>query len=93
MRKNKKLLIKEIEDFIHIYKLRAKRDYYYDDYDVRCYKMIYAISVIFPVNKKYHRNIPVVEKCLRDLWFLYFYFKYRIDGYDVKYVNVVKKYS
>ena len=55
--------------------------------------MIYAISVIFPVNKKYHRNIPVVEKCLRDLWYLYFYFKYRIDGYDVKYVNVVKKYS
>ena len=45
MRKHKHKLIKQFEDFIHTYKLRAKRDYYFDDYDVRCYRMIYAISI------------------------------------------------
>ena len=53
--------------------------------------MIYAISILFPVDENYNRNEPKVEKCLKDLWFLYFYFKYRIDGYDVKYVNIVKQ--
>jgi hypothetical protein len=93
VRKHKHKLIKQFEDFIHTYKLRAKRDYYFDDYDVRCYRMIYAISILFPVDENYVRNEPKVEKCLKDLWFLYFFFKYRIDGYDVKYVNIVKKYS
>ena len=55
--------------------------------------MIYAISILFPVDENYNREEPKVDKFLKDLWFLYFYFKYRIDGYDVKYSNIVKKFS
>jgi len=93
VRKHKKELFEQFESFIRRYKYQAKKDFFLSDYDVRCYRMIYAISILFPVDENYNREEPKVDKFLKDLWFLYFYFKYRIDGYDVKYSNIVKKFS
>ena len=62
------------------------------DDDYKTFKMIYAIAELFPVNDKYYRNEPKAEQHLKELWYLYFFFKESIDGNKVKYSNIVAKY-
>lgn len=54
--------------------------------------MIYALASLFPVDDEYNRNEPEVEKQLKELWYLYFFFKHKIEGKNIKYSNIVKKY-
>ena len=54
--------------------------------------MIYALAELFPVDDNYFRDEPKVELFLKELWYLYFYFKESIDGNKVKYSNIVAKY-
>ena len=54
--------------------------------------MIYALADLFPVDDKYFRDEPEVEQQLKELWYLYFFFKHSIDGKCIKYSNIVKKY-
>ena len=56
-------------------------------------KRIYAIALVFPVNEKYHRDIPEIEWQIKQLWLLYYYYKQRIDGKNLKYNQIVIKYS
>tara|TARA_R100000654_G_scaffold54086_1_gene80221 strand:- start:644 stop:925 length:282 start_codon:yes stop_codon:yes gene_type:complete len=92
VRKNKEELFLIFQDFINQQKLKAKAgDYDYDD-DYKTFKMIYAIAELFPVNDKYYRNEPKAEQHLKELWYLYFFFKESIDGNKVKYSNIVAKY-
>ena len=54
--------------------------------------MIYALAELFPVDSKYYRNEPKVELYMKELWYLYFFFKENIEGNQVKYSNIVAKY-
>ena len=54
--------------------------------------MIYALAELFPVDDKYYRNEPEVEKFFKQLWYLYYFFKESIEGNQVKYSNIVAKY-
>ena len=74
MRKNKNHLLKIVREYINRKKRKAKIGDYsnYDDYET--YKMIYALADLFPVNDKYFRDEPEVEKQLKELWYLYFFF-------------------
>lgn len=93
MRKNKKELFLIFENFINTHKLKAKAgDYDYND-DYKTFKMIYAIAELFPLNEKYYRNEPEIEKYLKELWFLYFYFKHRATGKSLTYRQIVIKYG
>lgn len=60
--------------------------------DIETFKMIYALSELFPVDEYYQRNEPQVEIYLKELWYLYFFFKESIQGNPVKYSNIVSKY-
>jgi len=88
---NKKILT-QIELFISKYKHKANKHEYHNYDDLKCYKRIYAIAHVFPVNKKYKRNMPHVETLLKQLWLLYFYYKFRIDGKNYSYKQIVNKY-
>lgn len=89
---NKKI-IRNVKLFIVKYKLKAKRHRYDYNDDLKCFKMIYVIATVFPVNDKYYRNIPEIELQLKDLWYLYFYYKYRINGQNHTYSQIVSKYA
>ena len=91
--KGKQKIIREIEVFILKYKVKAKQHIYDANDDVKCFKRIYVIAEIFPVNEKYKRNMPEVEWQLKELWYLYFYFKHRIDGKNLSYRQIVIKYA
>tara|TARA_Y100001937_G_scaffold90896_2_gene123048 strand:- start:880 stop:1161 length:282 start_codon:yes stop_codon:yes gene_type:complete len=92
VRKNKNQLLKISREYINKKKRKAKIGDYsnYDDYET--YKMIYALADLFPVDDKYFRDEPEVEQQLKELWYLYFFFKHSIDGKCIKYSNIVKKY-
>lgn len=92
MRNNKKKLFDVFEKFIIKNKHKAKQGLfdYNDDYET--FKMIYALAELFPVNKKYKRNEPNVEIYLKELWYLYFFYKEKINGQNVKYSSIVAKY-
>ena len=92
MRKNKKQLLEIFNKYIRHYKNKAKAGKYDYGDDLETYKMIFALAELFPVDKKYHRNEPEAEKCLKELWYLYFFFKESIEGNQVKYSNIVSKY-
>lgn len=92
MRKNKEKLFEIFRNFIKHQKLKAKAGEYNMDDDVKTYKMIYALAELFPVDEDFKRNEPKVEMYLKELWYLYFFFKENIDGYKVKYSNIVCKY-
>ena len=93
MRNNKKKLFDVFEKFIIENKHKAKQGLfdYNDDYET--FKMIYAIAELFPVNKEYKRSLPKIECYIKELWLLYYYFKQRIDGKNLKYKQIVIKYS
>ena len=92
MRKNKKILLSKIQTFITKNKTKAKEDLYNFDDDYKTFRMIYALASLFPVDDEYNRNEPEVEKQLKELWYLYFFFKHKIEGKNIKYSNIVKKY-
>ena len=92
MRKNKNFLLSIVREYINKKKQKAKIGDYSDFDDYETYKMIYALADLFPVDEKYTRNEPEVEKQLKELWYLYFFFKHSIDGKNIKYSNIVKKY-
>ena len=91
--KGKQKIIRDIEVFIINYKVKAKQHRYDATDDIKCYKRIYAIAEVFPVNKKYRRNIPQIEWQIKQLWLLYYYYKQRINGKNLKYNQIVIKYS
>ena len=86
-------VIREIETFILRYKEKAKEHQYHNNDDVKCYKRIYALAELFPVNDKYQRRLPKIEWQIKQLWLLYYYYKQRIDGKNFKYNQIVIKYS
>lgn len=86
-------VIREIETFILRYKKKAKEHQYHNNDDVKCFKRIYALAELFPVNDKYHRKLPEIEWQIKQLWLLYYYYKQRIDGKNLKYNQIVIKYS
>ena len=92
MRKNKTKLFEIFEKYITHNRRKAKAGLYdyYDD--IETFKMIYALAELFPVDENYQRNEPQVEKFLKELWDLYFFFKESIQGNKVKYSNIVAKY-
>ncbi len=90
--KGKQKIIRSIETFILKYKVKAKRHRYDANDDIKCFKRIYVIATVFPVNEKYYRNIPEIEWQLKQLWYLYYYYKYRIDGKNLTYSQIVSKY-
>ena len=59
--KGKQKIIRSIETFILKYKVKAKRHRYDANDDIKCFKRIYVIATVFPVNEKYYRNIPEIE--------------------------------
>lgn len=91
--KGKTKVLREIETFILRYKEKAKEHQYHNNDDVKCYKRIYALAELFPVNKKYQRRLPEIESQIKQLWLLYYYYKQRIDGKNLKYNQIVIKYS
>jgi|TARA_R100000278_G_scaffold115812_2_gene94936 hypothetical protein len=91
--KGKQKIIRDIEVFIINYKAKAKQHRYDATDDIKCYKRIYAIAEVFPVNKKYRRNIPEIEWQIKELWYLYYYYKFRIDGKNLRYSQIVTKYA
>ncbi len=91
--KGKTKVIREIETFILRYKEKAKEHQYHNNDDVKCFKRIYALAELFPVNDKYHRKLPEIEWQIKQLWLLYYYYKQRIDGKNLKYNQIVIKYS
>ena len=86
-------VIREIETFILRYKEKAIEHQYHNNDDVKCYKRIYALAELFPVNDKYQRRLPKIEWQIKQLWLLYYYYKQRIDGKNFKYNQIVIKYS
>ena len=86
-------VIRNIEIFIANSKIKAKNHKYDANDDYKCYKRIYAIALVFPVNEKYHRDIPEIEWQIKELWYLYYYYKYRIDGKNFTYSQIVTKYA
>ena len=92
MRKKKEQLFEIFRKYIKYQKSKAKAGLYDMDDDIRTYKMIYALAELFPVDDNYFRDEPKVELFLKELWYLYFYFKESIDGNKVKYSNIVAKY-
>lgn len=91
--KGKNKVLKEIKTFILLYKEKAEAHHYHTNDDLKCYKRIYAIAELFPVNKEYKRSLPKIECYIKELWLLYYYFKQRIDGKNLKYKQIVIKYS
>lgn len=91
--KGKTKVLREIETFILRYKEKAKEHQYHNNDDVKCYKRIYALAELFPVNNKYQRRLPEIESQIKQLWLLYYYYKQRIDGKNLKYNQIVIKYS
>ena len=92
VRKNKDQLFDIFEKYIRHYKNKAKAGKFDFEDDIETYKMIYALAELFPVDSKYYRNEPKVELYMKELWYLYFFFKENIDGNQVKYSNIVAKY-
>ena len=92
MRKKKEELFEIFRKYIKYQKSKAKAGLYDMDDDIKTYKMIYALAELFPVDDNYFRDEPKVELFLKELWYLYFYFKESIDGNKVKYSNIVAKY-
>ena len=92
MRKKKEQLFEIFSEYIKHQKSKAKAGFYEYDDDIVTYKMIYALAELFPVDKNYYRNEPQVEQYLKELWYLYFFFKESIEGNKVKYSNIVSKY-
>lgn len=92
MRKNKKELFLIFENYISHNRKKAKAGIFNDNDDILTYKMIYALAELFPVDEKYDRNEPEVEKYLKELWYLYFYFRENIKGKKIKYSNIVSKF-
>ena len=90
--RNKEQLFEIFNKYIRHQKNKAKAGKYDYGDDVETYKMIFALAELFPVNEKYYRNEPQVEIYLKELWYLYFFFKESIDGHNVKYSNIVVKY-
>ena len=89
----KKKILNKIKNFVIIYKKKAKKNSYRKGDDVRCYKMIFAIAEMFPVDKNYQRTLPKeAEKYLKELWYLYFFFKHNIAGEKIKYSSIVNRY-
>tara|TARA_R100001463_G_scaffold71715_2_gene125567 strand:+ start:2593 stop:2877 length:285 start_codon:yes stop_codon:yes gene_type:complete len=91
--KGKQKIIQNINVFILKYKAKAKEHCYNANDDIKCFKRIYVISIVFPVNENYKRNISQVEWQLKELWYLYFYFKHRIEGKNLTYRQIVIKYA
>ena len=91
--KGKTKVLREIETFILRYKEKAKEHQYHNNDDVKCYKRIYALAELFPVNDKYQRRLSEIEWQIKQLWLLYYYYKQRIDGKNLKYNQIVIKYS
>jgi|TARA_R110001583_G_scaffold57660_3_gene172432 hypothetical protein len=89
----KQKVISEIERFIVTYKIKAKNYHYHFNDDKKCFKRIYALADLFPVDEDYHRNVKQIEWQLKELWYLYFYFKHRIDGNKYTYTQIVIKYD
>lgn len=92
MRKKKEQLFEIFRKYIKYKKSKAKAGLYDMDDDIRTYKMIYALAELFPVDDNYYRNEPKVEQYMKELWYLYYFFKESIDGNKVKYSNIVAKY-
>jgi len=92
VRRKKEQLFEIFRKYIKYQKTKAKAGLYDYDDDLRTFKMIYALAELFPVDEKYQRNEPKVEIFLKELWYLYFFFKESIDGNQVKYSNIVAKY-
>ena len=74
MRKNKIKLFEIFEKYITHNRRKAKAGLYDDNDDIETFKMIYALAELFPVDENYQRNEPQVEKFLKELWYLYFFF-------------------
>ena len=91
--KGKTKVIREIETFILRYKEKAEEHEYHNDDDVKCYKRIYALAELFPVDEGYDRRLPEIEWQIKELWYLYYYYKQRIEGKNIKYKQIVIKYS
>ena len=89
----KQKVIRNIETFILHYKIKAKKHRYDANDDYKCFKRIHAISILFPVNDKYERNMPEIEWQLKELWYLYFYYKHRQEGKNNTYSQIVTKYA
>lgn len=89
----KSKVLKEIQRFIINYKEKAKQHQYHTNDDLKCYKRIYVLAELFPVDKKYQRDLPEIEWQIKQLWLLYYYYKQRIDGKNLKYKQIVIKYS
>lgn len=89
----KSKVLEEIHRFILNFKAKAKQHQYHNNDDLKCYKRIYALAELFPVDEKYRRDLPEVEWQIKQLWLLYFYFKQRIEGKNLKYKQIVVKYS
>jgi hypothetical protein len=92
VRNKKQHLLNIFYKFIRHQKNKAKVNKFEYNDDFLTYKMIYALAELFPVDENYKRNEPQVEQYLKELWYLYFYFKESIDGNNVKYSNIVAKY-
>lgn len=92
MRRNKNQLLEIFNKYITHQKNKAKAGKYNLDDDLETYKMIFALAELFPVDEKYYRNEPKVELYLKELWYLYFFFKENSRGNKVKYTNIVSKY-
>ena len=92
MRKNKTELFLIFSDYIEHNRKKAKAGLFDKNDDILTYKMIFALAELFPVNDNYYRNEPEVEKFLKELWYLYFFFKENIAGKKIKYSNIVTKY-
>tara|TARA_S200002703_G_scaffold97227_1_gene83955 strand:+ start:1383 stop:1664 length:282 start_codon:yes stop_codon:yes gene_type:complete len=92
VRKNKKKILEIFKLYIEHNKKKAKAGLFNYDDDIKTYKMIYALAELFPVDEKYYRNEPEVEKFFKQLWYLYYFFKESIEGNKVKYSNIVAKY-
>lgn len=91
--KGNQKIIRDIELFILHYKQKAKLHRYDANDDYKCFKRIHAISIVFPVDKKYQRDLPEIELQLKELWYLYFYFKHRQEGKNHSYSQTVAKYA
>ena len=90
--KGRKKIVCEILIFIKTNKIKAKENqiiYANDDY--KCYKRIKALADLFPYNEN-HKRCKLVNKMIRDLWILYYFYKNNLDNRKINYENIKKKY-
>lgn len=86
-------IIKKIEIFVKKYRQKAKAEKWDFDDDIKCYRMIYVIAELYPLDENYKRELPKdATICLKELWYLYYYFKHNIGGKKIKYSSIVNKY-